>query len=52
MFGFGGSLNLDIVLDPTSRKKFWKTKNAQKQKVKLPIYSGDDDLSGVLIVEL
>lgn len=52
LFGFGGTLNIDIILDPTTRKKFWTTKDQNKQKIKLPIYVGDDDISGVVAVNL
>lgn len=52
MFGFGGSLAIDILLDPTTRKKFWTTKDANKNKIKLPIYVGDDDISGSVTVKL
>jgi hypothetical protein len=34
------------------RNKFWKVKDASKKVVKLPIYGGDDDISGTVIVKL
>lgn len=52
MFGFGGSANIDIILDPTERKKFWKVKDLNKNVLKLPIYGGEDDISGSIVVKL
>lgn len=52
LFGFGGSATVDVVLDPTGRKKFWKAKDANKNVVKLPIYGGEDDISGTVTVKL
>jgi vacuolar protein sorting-associated protein 26 len=51
MLGLGGSVNLDIILDPNDRRKFLKFRENHKN-VKLPIYSGNDDISGVVIVEV
>lgn len=51
MLGLGGSVNLDIILDPNDRRKFLKFRENHKS-VKLPIYSGSDDISGVVAVEL
>jgi len=52
LFGFGGAPILDVTLDPTSRNKFWKVKDANKNIVKIPIYTADDDISGNVTVKL
>lgn len=51
-FGFGGTVNIDVILDPTDRKKFWSIKDTNGKRVKLPIYVGEDDISGVVAVQL
>jgi vacuolar protein sorting-associated protein 26 len=40
-----------ILLDPTDRRKFLKVRDKGKSK-KIPIYAGNDDISGVVTVEL
>ena len=52
LFGFGSSVTLEVVLDSTPRNKFWKVKDANKNIVKLPIYTADDDISGTVTVKL
>lgn len=52
LFGFGSTATLDVVLDPTPRNKFWKMKDANKNIVKQPIYTGEDDISGTVIVKV
>lgn len=52
LFGFGSSAQLEVVLDATPRNKFWKVKDANKNVVKLPIYTADDDISGTVTVKL
>lgn len=49
--GFGGSVELGVLLDPTDRRKFLKVKEKGKSK-KIPIYFGQDDISGVVTVEV
>lgn len=52
LFGFGGTVNIDIILDPTQRKKFWSCKGSDGKRVKLPIYIGEEDISGVVALQL
>ena len=52
LFGFGGSVNIEIIVDPTDRKKFFSVKDENKNTIKLPIYTGEDDISGVVAVQL
>jgi hypothetical protein len=52
LFGMGANATLEVVLDPTPRNKFWKVKDANKNIVKLPIYTADDDISGTVTVKL
>jgi vacuolar protein sorting-associated protein 26 len=52
LLGFGSSASIDVILDPTERKKFWKMKDANKNISKLQIYTGQDDISGNIVVKL
>lgn len=52
LFGFGGTATIDVIPNPTDRKKFFTSKTEGKTPVKLPIYSGEDDISGVVNVKL
>jgi vacuolar protein sorting-associated protein 26 len=52
LFGFGGTVNIDVILDPTERKKFFTAKDRSNNAVKLPIYVGNDDISGVVALTL
>lgn len=52
MGGLKGSLEIDIILDQKPDRKHFKTKNEKGEKIKLPIYTANDDISGVVKVEL
>jgi hypothetical protein len=43
---------VEIILDPLPDQKYFKVKGPKGEKVKLPIYSGSDDISGTVMVEL
>lgn len=44
--GLKGSVNLDIILDAKINQHYFKVKGIKGEKVKLPIYTADDDISG------
>ena len=50
--GLKGSANMEIFLDKKKDQKYFKVRPPKGEKYKLPVYSGKDDLTGVLKVEL
>jgi len=49
--GFTGSLEIDIIFDPKENQKHHKIRNG-KDKIKLPVYNKNDDMSGTVKVQL
>lgn len=47
-----GSATIDVTLDKQQDQKYFKVRSSKGEKFKLPIYSGDDDISGIVKVEL
>lgn len=52
MGGLKGSLSIEIALDRKPEQKYFKVRGEKGEKVKLPIYTGNDDISGEVKVEL
>lgn len=52
MGGLKGSINVDITLDSKPNQQYFKVRSSKGEKVKLPIYTGNDDISGEVRVEL
>lgn len=50
--GLKGSINVDIILDPKVDQKYHKIRTQKGEKIKLPIYTANDDISGEVKVEL
>lgn len=50
--GLKGSINVDIKLDTKPDIKYFKVKTSTGEKVKLPIYTANDDISGEVRVEV
>jgi hypothetical protein len=50
--GLKGSLNIDVVLDRKPDQKYFKVRTEKGDKIKLPIYTGNDDICGEVKVEL
>ena len=50
--GLTGSASVDIILDPAPTRKTFKIKNSKGEKVRLPIFTANDDISGVVTVSL
>ena len=50
--GLKGSVSIDVILDKKANQQYFKVRPAKGEKVKLPIYSGNDDISGIVKVEL
>jgi hypothetical protein len=48
--GLKGSLNVDIILDEKENQKYFKVRPRKGEKYKLPIYTGNDDINGVVKV--
>lgn len=44
--GLKGSINVDIFLDAKINQQYFKVKNNKGEKIKLPIYTANDDISG------
>lgn len=52
---FGGltaAVEIDIKLDLKENHKYFKMKNAKGEKVKLPVFTKNDDISGTIAVQL
>ena len=47
-----GSINVDIILDKKPDQKYFKVRTSNGDKIKLPIYTANDDISGEVKVEL
>jgi vacuolar protein sorting-associated protein 26 len=52
ILNFGGTASVDINIDPNVRKKTALFFDKARNKIKLPVYTGDDDISGVVEVKL
>lgn len=50
--GLKGSLQVSIILDPKPNQRFHKIRKGNGQKIKLPVYTANDDISGEVKVEL
>lgn len=44
--GLKGSINIDVILDKKPDQKYFKVRAPGGEKVKLPIYTANDDISG------
>lgn len=52
LFGFGGTPIIEITLDGADKRKLTKIKDRNGEVTKLPVYTGDDDLSGTVNINL
>lgn len=50
--GLKGSVSIDVILDKKQDQKYFKVRPPKGEKYKLPIYSDNDDISGIVKVEL
>lgn len=50
--GLKGYITIDIVPDKKPNQQYFKIKNEKGEKVKLPIYTGNDDISGEVRIEI
>ena len=49
--GLTGTLEIDVSFDPKPAQKYHKVRNG-KDKIKLPVYNKNDDMSGTVKVNL
>ena len=49
--GLTGSVDIDIKFDEKENQKWHKIRNG-KEKIKLPVYNKNDDMSGTVNVQL
>lgn len=49
--GLTGSVEIDIQFDLKENQKYHKIRNG-KEKIKLPVYNKNDDMSGTVNVQL
>ncbi len=50
--GLTGSVDIEIILDKKINAKVFKYRNKKGERCKLPVYEGNDDISGVIQLNL
>lgn len=50
--GLTGSVDIEITLDKKINSKLFKYRNKKGERCKLPVYEGNDDISGVVQLNL
>jgi vacuolar protein sorting-associated protein 26 len=50
--GLSGSVEIDIILDKKEKSEVFKCRNKKGERLKLPVYQGNDDISGVVNLTL
>jgi vacuolar protein sorting-associated protein 26 len=50
--GLTGSVDIDIILDKKINQKIFKYRTKKGERIKLPVYEANDDITGIVQLSL